>query len=182
MPQNSVPRDRFDDVPRSPARVGAHRAPRPRFRWVVVLLWWLLAVVVLTGTGILGFLALSQNDSIDLPSPGASAEQTAEPEAVIDTSYSVLVLNGAGDEQAAETVRQSVLDAGWAEGDVVPFDADATDVAATTVYYVDDADAAAARGLADALGVADVEQNAEFDEMSEGGLTVVVGLDRVSAP
>ncbi|WP_221585864.1 LytR C-terminal domain-containing protein [Microbacterium sp. G2-8] len=182
MPQNSFPRDRFDDVPREPARIGAHRAPHPRFRWVVVLLWWLLAVLVLTGAGILGFLALSQNDTIDLPSPGSAAEQTAEPEAEIDTSYAVLVLNGTGDDQAADAVRQSVLDAGWAEDAVVPFDADATDVATTTVYYSDEADAAAARGLAGALGVGAVEQNAEFDEMSEGGLTVVVGLDRVSAP
>ncbi|HJB62253.1 MAG TPA: hypothetical protein H9769_00925 [Candidatus Microbacterium pullistercoris] len=38
----------------------------------------------------------------------------------------------------------------------------------------------ARRGLAEELGVDAIAQSADFDEQSEGGLTVVVGLDRLS--
>lgn len=182
MPQSSYPRDRFDDVPRDPARVGAHRAQRPRGRWIVVLLWWLLAVGILTGGGILAFLALSNTNSIDLPDPPTASGQQTE-EAVtgeIDTSYRVLVLNGTDDAAAVDGVSQSILEAGWTDDMITQLDSDATDFEQTTVYYVEADDEAAARGLADHLGVTQVTQSEEFAEMSEGGLTVVVGLDRLA--
>ncbi|WP_197517360.1 LytR C-terminal domain-containing protein [Microbacterium karelineae] len=182
MPQPTFPRDRFDDVPHDPARVGAHRAPRPKMRWLVVVLWWLLAVAVLTGAGIVAFLALSNTNMIDLPAPPTSSQGPAEEEAVVDTDYVVLVLNGTGDAAAAEAVAAGVREAGWGEDDVVELDADSDDFEATTIFYVNDGDAAAARGLAAELGVENVAQSGDFAEMSENGLTVVVGLDRVDAP
>lgn len=182
MPQHTFPRDRFDDVPNDPARVGAHRAQRPRLRWLVVLLWWLLAVAVLMGAGILAFLALSNTNALDLPTPETSSQQPVEEEAVIDTDYVVLVLNGTPDAATAAAVRDAVLDAGWVEEKVAELDADRTDFEETTVVYVEDGDAAAARGLAGELGIEQVEQHAEFADVSDGGLTVVVGLDRVDAP
>ncbi|MGO2469070.1 MAG: LytR C-terminal domain-containing protein [Microbacterium gubbeenense] len=180
MPQTSYPRDRFDDVPRDPERVGAHRAPRGRHRWLVVLLWWLLAVGILTGGGILAFLALSNTGDFELPAPPTASEvvtETPVPEA--DTSYPVLVLNGTDDVAAADAVRQEIVDAGWSEDTVAPLDSDASDVAATRVLYVGDEDEQAARGLAGALGISEVTQDHSYAEMSENGLTVIVGLDRV---
>lgn len=181
MPNTSYPRDRFDDVPRDPERVGAHRAPRPRMRWLVLALWWILAVAVLTGGGILAFLALSNVESIDLPDPPATEQREASPEGVIDTDYFVLVLNGTSEAEASDEVRQQVLDAGWGENMVADLASDATDFQTTTVFYVDEEDEAAAIGLADELGISSVDQSADFDEQSEGGLTVVVGVDRLSA-
>lgn len=181
MPQHTFPRDRFDEIPNDSARVGAHRAPRPRLRWLVVLLWWLLSVAVLTGAGILAFLALSNTNALDLPTPANSSQQSVEEEAVVDTDYVVLVLNGTPDGAAAEAVSEAVTGAGWPEESVAVLDADRADVEESTVVYIDEGDAAAARGLAAELGIERVEQNAEFAEVSGGGLTVVVGLDRVDA-
>lgn len=182
MPQTTYSRDRFDDVPRDPERVGAHRAPRGRHRWIVVLLWWLLVVGVLTGGGILAFLALSNTGEIELPAPPTASESVeATPEGEIDTSYPVLVLNGTEDADAAEAVRQAVVGAGWSEEDIAPLDSEVSDFASTTVLYVDDEDERAAWGLAEALGIDEVTQDGAYDEMSEGGLTVIVGLDRVDA-
>lgn len=180
MPTSIFPRDRFDDVPRDSARVGAHRAPPPRLRWLVILLWWVLAVVVLTAAGIFAFLALSNTQAIDLPEPPPTAEQTEEVEGVLDTDYFVLVVNGTPEVEAADAVRETVLGAGWSEDMVADLPADVTDFETTTVFYVDTEDEAAARGLAEELGVDAIAQSADFDEQSEGGLTVVVGLDRLS--
>nr|WP_240921454.1 LytR C-terminal domain-containing protein [Microbacterium excoecariae] len=179
VPQTDFPQDRFDDVDEDPARLGAHRAPRPRFRWVVVLLWWLLAVAVLTGAGILAFLALSSTESISLPSSSQTAVATPSP-SEIDTSYTVLVLNGTADAEASAAVQEAVRDAGWDESDIVPLNSDVNDFQHTTVYYADAEDQAAAQGLADALEIDAVQENDEFAAMSDGGLTIVVGLDRVS--
>lgn len=180
MPNTTYPRDRFDDVPLDPERVGAHRAPRPRMRWLVLALWWILAVAVLTGGGILTFLALSNVESIDLPDPPSVGQGEESPEGVIDTDYFVLVLNGTSETEASDVVRQQVLDAGWGENMVADLGSDVTDFPTSTVFYVDEDDEAAAVGLADELGISRVEQSADFDEQSEGGLTVVVGVDRLS--
>lgn len=175
----SYPRDRFDDIPRQPARVGAHRAEQPRMSRGVVLLWAALATVVLTIAGIIGFLMLSQRAEILPEQP--QAEPTVAP--VIDTSYTVLVLNGTGTSGKAEEVAEQVVSAGWADDKVLPSESSATDFPSTTVYYAAPEDEAAARGLADAIGGARVEQSDQYgdpdDETRE--LAVVVGLDRVSA-
>ena len=52
MPKSTFPRDRFDDLPASGGRVGAHRAENPRMRGGVVLLWAALATVVLIAVGL----------------------------------------------------------------------------------------------------------------------------------
>ena len=96
-----------------------------------------------------------------------------------DTSYPVLVLNGTDDVAAADAVRQEIVDAGWSEDAVAPLDSDASDVAVTRILYVGDEDEQAARGLAGALGISEVTQDDSYAEMSENGLTVIVGLDRV---
>lgn len=149
-------------------------------RWLVVLLWWVLTVAVLTAAGIFAFLALSNTDTIDLPEPQSTGAQQEGPEPVVDTTYFVLVLNGTSDAGAGEAVLQEVRDAGWDDDGAVALPSDATDFQTTTVFYVDADDEAAALGLAGELGGVPVAQSADFDEQSEGGLTVVVGLDRLA--
>lgn len=179
MPKHNFPRDRFDEIPRDPSRVGAHRAPRPRLRWLITLLWWLLTVVLLTTGGIFGFLALSNTGTIEPPaSPAASEPADVEPE--LDTSAFIVVLNGTASPDAANAVEAELLAAGWADDSVAVFDSNATDFATTTVFYVTEDDRARALGVAEALGGAEVAQNAEFAEQSEGGFTIVVGLDRAA--
>ncbi|WP_309069485.1 LytR C-terminal domain-containing protein [Microbacterium sp.] len=175
----SYPRDRFDDVPRQAARVGAHRADQPRTPRGVVLLWAMLATVVLTVAGIIGFLVLSQR-ATDLPEQ-PQATPTVAP--VVDTTYTILVLNGTSTAGVAEQVASELVAAGWTEDMVLPSDSSASDFPATTVYYASPEEEAAALGVAQALGGARTEQSDQYvtpgDETKR--LTVVVGLDRVSA-
>ncbi|MFL0412354.1 LytR C-terminal domain-containing protein [Microbacterium paludicola] len=175
----SFPRDRFDDVPRQPARVGAHRAEQPRTPRGVVLMWAALATVILMIAGILGFLVLSQRTGI-VPDP-PQAEPTVAP--VVDTEYTVLVLNGTSTSGVAEEVAAQLVAAGWEEGSVIPSDSSATDFPETTVYYASPEEEAAALGVAQAIGGARTEQSDQYDQLGdeEKELTVVVGLDRVSA-
>jgi len=176
---NSYPRDRFDDVPRQPARVGAHRAEVPRSSRGAVWLWAALATVVLTVGGIVGFLVLSQRTDV-LPE-STQATPTVAP--VVDTSYAVLVLNGTSTGGLAEAVAGELVAAGWAQDTVIPSDSAATDFPQTTVYYVTDEEEGAALGVAQAIGGARVAQSDQYksDDADAKELTVVVGLDRVSA-
>ncbi|WP_203136013.1 LytR C-terminal domain-containing protein [Microbacterium sp. JZ31] len=175
----SYPRDRFDDVPRQASRVGAHRAEQQRTPRGVVLLWALLATVVLTVAGIIGFLVLSQR-ATDLPEQ-PQATPTVAP--VVDTTYTILVLNGTGTTGVAEQVASELVAAGWTQDMVLPSESSASDFPATTVYYASPEEEAAALGVAEAIGGARTEQSDQYANTDEDAkeLTVVVGLDRVSA-
>lgn len=180
MPKHNFPRDRFDEVPRDPSRVGAHRAPRPRLRWLVTLLWWLLTVIVLTGGGIFAFLALSNTGTIERPTATETSTPTAEVQPEVDTSAFLVVLNGTSDPNAGTDVEAQLMNAGWADDMVAVFDSDTTDFEVTTVYYVTEDDRARALGVAESIGGAEVVQSDEFKDQSEDGFTVVVGLDHIS--
>ena len=176
MPKHNFPRDRFDEIPRDPSRVGVHRAPKPRLGLLVTMLWWVLTVVVLTGGGIFIFLALSNTGTIDPPEvPAATTPADVEP--VRDTSSFVLVLNGTDSPDAADGIYDQLISAGWQDDLVAVLDADATDFETTTVYYGDESERAGALGIAEAIDGAQVAQNTDFDKDSESGYTVVVGLD-----
>lgn len=174
----SYPRDRFDDVPRQAARVGAHRAEQPRTPRGVVLLWAALATALLTVAGIIGFLVMSQRTEMTEP---PAAEPTVAP--VVDTTYTILVLNGTSTAGIAEEVAGELVAAGWTEDMVLPSESSATDFPATTVYYASPEEEAAALGVADAIGGARTEQSDQYSTPGTATkeLTVVVGLDRVSA-
>lgn len=189
MARSTFPRDRFDDLPDSTGRVGAHRAERPRLRGWIVFLWAAIATLVLIIVGIFGSLVASGRISLgadDAPAPKVSAEPTTP--AVVDTSYSVVVLNGTGQDGLAASVRDQIVAAGWSGDTVETGDSDTTDFAETTVYYLRDADEAAAQGLAQTIGGAEVAQsdflqptddpNTPDDESAVKRLVVVIGLDR----
>lgn len=177
MPTETYPRDRFDDVPRRRHRVGAHRAENPRLRVGVVLMWSALSVVVLFCAGVVGFLTLSQQGAI-APAPEPAA--TVEP--VTDTSYEVLILNGTGSAGLEVTAEEQLVAAGWSGEMVSGSTSDTSDFPETTVYYAAAEHEAAAAGVADALGGARIEQSDRYvADPAEKMLTVVLGLDRVSA-
>lgn len=170
------PRDRFDDIPRQPARIGAHRAENPRMRAGVVLLWSALAAVVLFGAGVIGFLVVSQQPGI-LPDPDP-APTTA---AVVDPSYEVLILNGTATQGLETTAEEELVAAGWNGDDVSASASNTTDFPETTVYYAAPEHEAAAAGVAEALGGARLEQSDVYvSDPAAKMVTVVLGLDRVS--
>jgi len=177
-------RDRFDTAPRQRGRVGAHRAEQPGLNGWVVLLWSAVAIILLTVAGT--FAGLIYTGRIELfpgaQTPGGSG---AGVEGVLDTSYSILILNGTGSEGLDALLRDELLNAGWRGEDIYAGASGVTDFAETTVYYVSDADEAAAVGLSDFLGGAMLMQSdfyADADDPGAKQLTVVIGTDRTGTP
>lgn len=179
---SQFPRDRFDDVPRTTGRVGAHRAEQPGMNGLVVLLWSAAAALVLIVVGI--FVSLVMMDRISLfPDSEAPIEGSPGVIAQVDTSYRVLILNATSDPGLVDSVRETLLAEGWASGAVFGSDSATEEFAKTTVFYVAADDESAALGLAQLLGDAEVEQSdfyAALNDSDQPQLTVVIGTDRVA--
>ncbi|MFB7252038.1 LytR C-terminal domain-containing protein [Microbacterium sp. NPDC056234] len=175
-------RDRFDDVPRTSGRVGAHRAENPGSNGWMLLLWSVVAALVLLVVGI--FVSLVVMGRIALfPSDQESVAPAPEETGIVDTSYSVMILNATPDDGLDDQMRDELITAGYNPELVFATDSDADDFADTTVYYVDDADADAALGLAGLIGGALVEQSNAYASMNttaQAQLTIVIGLDRTA--
>ncbi|HVL60420.1 MAG TPA: LytR C-terminal domain-containing protein [Microbacterium sp.] len=193
MPNSTFPRDRFDEIPAESGRVGAHRAENPHMRGWVVFLWAVLATIVLVGVGIFGTL-IASGRIVLVPeaTPTPAAVETVAP--VVDTSYSVIVLNATPEQGLAIQTKDLIVGAGWPEDSVTASGAGTTDFAETTVYYAFPEDEAAALGMAETvLGGAKVAQSdqyqpaddpatADVDESTTKQLVVVIGLDRTANP
>ncbi|MDR6868919.1 hypothetical protein J2Y69_003545 [Microbacterium resistens] len=175
-------RDRFDDVPRTEGRVGAHRAESPGMNGWVVLLWSVVAALILAAGGIFGAMVSMGQISFG-PEPSMSAPTpTPTVTGVLDPSYGVLVLNATSGEGLATGMRETLIGAGWPASSVLAGDADAQDFPETTVFYLTEADKPAALGLADRIGGAKVQLSDVYhDDFGEGAkqLTIVIGLDRL---
>ncbi|MFS0895291.1 LytR C-terminal domain-containing protein [Microbacterium sp. 179-I 3D3 NHS] len=173
-------RDRFDDVPRSSGRVGAHRAEAPGMNGWVVLLWSFVAALVLIIAGIFGSLVVMGRISL-FPESAPTSVPTPEDTGVVDTSISVMILNATPDEGLDVQMRDTLINSGWAAGSVYASDSASEDFAMTTVYYVDAEDESAAVGLAGVIGGAEVRQSDFYAALNDTGskqLTIVIGLDR----
>lgn len=169
-------------MPRSSGRVGAHRAEAPGMNGWVVLLWSFVAALVLVIAGIFGSLIVMGRIT---PFPEAMPSLTPIPEetGVVDTSYSVMILNATADEGLDEQMREVLITNGWPGETVFASDSTSEDFTTTTVYYVAEDDELAAIGLAGLIGGADVQQSDFYLGETEEGqkqLTVVIGLDRMS--
>lgn len=181
MPRQPPPRDRFDDLPPQRGRVGAHRAENPHLRGWVVFAWAVAATIVLVAGGIFGTMLVSGRISLTpAPSPTVTPTPTITP--VVDTSFSVLVLNATTQTGLAAQAKDLIVQAGWPPTSVNAGDAGTTDFATTTVYYVNAADQPAALGLAKVLGGAQVQQSDAYAQIGGSGkqLTVVLGRDRMT--
>ncbi len=183
VPTDSFPHDSFDVAPADADRVGAHRAENPRLRGAVVFAWAAVATIVLIGAGVLGTLIVTDrlNGASDAPL-GATPSPTITP--VIDTSYSVLILNATGEPGEATGAKDAVVHAGWPAAKVSPGEAGST-YPTTTVYYAADEDAAAAEGLAGVIGDAVIAKSEKYQPAGDAKakqLTVVLGTDRVTSP
>ena len=186
-------RDRFDDVPADLDRVGAHRAEkRPGSGWVFFA-WAALATGVLVGAGVI-YLGVA-NDSFQFVNPsssstaeaGAAETDTAtstptpsasesvapltDPSQVDPEVTTVTVLNGTATAGLAGAASDRLETEGW----VVGTQGNASErVSTSTVYYSSAADEAVALGLAQQLGISDVELTDAFPGAS---VTIVLGAD-----
>ncbi|MEI2268873.1 LytR C-terminal domain-containing protein [Microbacterium sp. No. 7] len=178
--------DRFDDVSPNVSRVGAHRAENPRLRIGLIVFWSAVATVAIVAAGVFGTLLSTGRLSFGPAAGPSGTSQVVAPK--VDTSYQVLVLNATAETGLGARIRDQVIAAGWADADVEVSNASSTDFPTTTVYYARPADEAAARGLADAIGGAEVSLDDTYqvvappettaaDGASRPQLVVVVGLD-----
>jgi hypothetical protein len=151
----------------------------------VVLLWSFVAALVLIIAGIFGSLVVMGRIEL-FPEAAPSAVPTPEETGVVDTAYSVMILNATPDEGLDEQMRDTLINTGWPADIVFASDSASTDFTTTTIYYVNDEDEAAAIGLAGVIGGAEVRQEDFYADLNDTGgaqLTVVIGLDRsASAP
>ncbi len=151
----------------------------------IVLLWSFVAALVLIVAGIFGSLAVMGRIEL-FPEAAPSAAPTPEETGVVDTAYSVLILNATPDSGLDEQMRDTLVNAGWPAEAVLASDSASNDFETTTVYYVSAEDEEAAMGLAGVIGGAQVQQSDYYEGQTDDGqkqLTVVIGLDRsASAP
>lgn len=150
----------------------------------IVLLWSFVAALVLIIGGIFGSLVVMGRISL-FPEAVPTATPTPEETGVIDTTYSVLILNATADEGLDEQMRDTLINNGWAADVVFASDSTSQDFTTTTVYYVADEDELAAIGLAGLIGGADVQQSdfyAAMNDTEQKQLVVVIGLDDSANP
>ena len=174
----TFPEDRFDDLPAVTGRVGAHRAEQPRLHPGPLLLWSVVATVVLVVAGVFGTMLMTGRISLT-PGPESVAGGPAPVSPVVDPTYPVLVLNATPQRGLAAQTREIILEAGWATDAVVDGDAGTEDFAVTTVYYPADGDEAAARGLADVIGGAEVALSTSYQPADD---PATADVDESAAP
>jgi len=180
------PRDRFDDLPKDLARVGAHRAPPPRGRGWIGLAWSILAIGVLIFAGLYG---LSKFVGIDVglpifdaaPTPTATPTPTPTATPILDPAaidparnIRVAVLNGTPKAELQNAVGDALATAGWVIDSRAL--ASQTNVEKTTVYYSDPANEDVARGLVVSLAAGMIKL-VSADTFPGTPATVVIGLD-----
>src|SRR5690606_36581273 len=139
-----------------------------------------VAALVLIVAGV--FVSLVFMGRITLfPEAAPTVQPTPEQTGVVDTTYSVLVLNATSEEGLDVQLRDTLLNSGWSAESVVYGAAGDQGFADTTVYYVSEADELAAIGLADVIGGAQIEQSdfyADPANPEQRQLVVVIGRDR----
>lgn len=149
----------------------------------VVLLWSFVAALVLIICGIFGSLVVMGRITL-FPEATPTATPTPVETGVIDTSYSVVILNATTDEGLDTQMRDTLINSGWSADLVFASDSTSQDFSTTTVYYVDAADELAAIGLANLIGGANVEQSdfyADQNTTDQKQITVVIGLDKLAS-
>lgn len=148
------------------------------------MLWSVIAIVVLVALGIFGTLIATGRVTL-FPTPSATPRTISTADPVVDTSYSVTVLNATTQSGLAGSVAQTIVGAGWSLDSVTAGDASSKDFPTTTVFYSDPAEEGAARGLAQVIGGASVTLSDAYKGLGSGGgsklLVVVIGADRTDA-
>ncbi len=180
--------DRFDDLPDSVGRVGAHRAPQRRGGVWIAVAWGLLASGVLVVAGLYALSVVSDGVTFDIPvfaepEPEPESEPEPEPEPTADpivdpttvelpSGFTLTVLNATPSSGLAQQAGDELTAVGWPVGTTT--NAADDDFPETLVFYSDPANEGFARGIAQQLRVAEVELS---DAFPGAPITVVLGTD-----
>lgn len=193
---SSFPADRFDNVPSDIERVGAHRAPARRGRGWIAFAWAAVATVALVAGGIFAlsvatdrlnltevFSNPTQEATKNTPTTTTAVPTTAAP--TISPDILVNVLNGTKTPGLAGDGVDKLTAAGWPAQNLSAQNASEQNIEKTVVYYENESQEGAARGVLDALGVGTIEKSDKFSiDLGEGQepieqITVVLGADYV---
>lgn len=167
------PIDRFEHSPSK--KVGAHRQqPRPRYVWQWLLVSG-LAVVLLTGAGIVGLTLLGGSSALPLGDEGQSQPFEEPVEGKLDPEASVAVLNGTKTPNLAAALDQLITENEWG---TILFSGTAasSDVEISAVFYSNGDSEAAAKGLAAELGGVSTYVSEDYLEYG-ADLVVLLGAD-----
>jgi len=176
-------KDRFDKLPHTRGRVGAHRGTRTRgLGWIWVLVALLVAAVLVFGTlRVLATLMDREFPWLGVPTTSPTATETAAPPEITDPAdidpargISIIVLNGTPEAGLQDDVYQQLADAGWpvtSKGN-----AGSREQLDTVIFYSNPADIDVARGLVDALGVGEI-QGVGPEQYPGASITIVIGED-----
>ncbi|MGN6326288.1 LytR C-terminal domain-containing protein [Pseudolysinimonas sp.] len=186
----SFPRDQFDDVPDAGGRVGAHRGPaRPGQGWIAFA-WAALATGVLVLVGIFVLSRVDSSFQLNLPlaggagttatagasaSAGATAAPVTDPKTLptdLSQGLTISVFNGTATADLDAKAGDKIKNAGWP--DPARADSSSTKVKTTVIYYSDSRYEGVARGLAQLLGVGQVQLSDAFPGAT---VTVLLGAD-----
>lgn len=172
--RQDYPEDRFDRIPRS-GRVGAHRiTARPRYVWQY-LVAALLGFALLTTVGIAIVSGLGNVGKFTGDRPATTSNAPSTPDAVLDPTATVAVLNGTEIPNLAAALDQLITQQQW--GTILfSGSAAASDVQISAVFYSDPADESAAAGLAAELGGISTYQTEEYQQYG-ARLIVLLGAD-----
>nr|WP_225752391.1 LytR C-terminal domain-containing protein [Pseudoclavibacter sp. Marseille-Q3772] len=180
------PKDRFDDLPKSLLRRGAHRAPRTRLSkmssWIVALCAFVLLVGL--GVGVMWMIDKQVQFIADDEPKQAQPTETATPSetptptptgpsATVDPNMNVTVLNGVGTGGLATAGSEHLAQAGFTVGTVA--DADSFENPTTRVVIANEEARGAAMGVVEAIGVGEIAVDPEA--ATEGEIIVTLGAD-----
>lgn len=176
-------KDRFDALPRTRGRVGAHRGPRTRgLGWMWFLVALVAAVALVFGTlRVVATLMNREFPWLTEPTSSPTATETVAPPEITDPTQidpargiTIIVLNGTPKAGLQDTLYQQLADAGWPmkskgnAGNRQQLD--------TLVLYSNPADVDIARGLVDTLGVGQI-QSVDANQYPGAAITIVIGED-----
>ena len=180
------PKDRFDDLPKSLLRRGAHRAPRTRlskmWSWIVALCAFVLLVGL--GVGVMWMIDKQVQFIADDEPKQAQPTETATPSetptptptgpsATVDPNMNVTVLNGVGTGGLATAGSEHLAQAGFTVGTIA--DADSFENPTTRVVIANEEARGAAMGVVEAIGVGEIAVDPEA--AAEGEIIVTLGAD-----
>ncbi|GAA4672689.1 LytR C-terminal domain-containing protein [Frondihabitans cladoniiphilus] len=188
--------DRFDGVPDSLLRVGAHRAGGRRHHGLIVFAWAALACGILVGAGYGVLLATDASFQFNgssaaggstasasatgsatgsaTPTPTVTPTPTPTPATPgsVPASTTISVLNSTTTRGLAATAGTKLKTAGWKVGN----EGNATKALTQSVVYytAGEGNESIALGVAKSLGIATVQVSTEFPGAT---VTVVLGSD-----
>lgn len=165
--------DRFD-VPQKHPRVGAHRiAGRARTGWR----WFLAAVILIAILVTLGIFWVNSQGAETLPRDTGPAQNapSEEVEPELDPTATIAVLNGTRTPSLASGLDEVITSNGWGQIMFAGL-AGSDDVQISAIFYQDEADKAAAEGLAELLGGMSTYASSDYESLGVR-LIVLLGAD-----